>query len=145
MPHDNADWHSGGDYPDDLPAENAGTHIGMFLAWAIANDLHGEYLRQEAADAIAELQARNITGRDLLFEVCDGQLAEECLNDEGNAFADKHYDKYFGDYAEAQPDDLPSAYHFEDTWENYDLVAPSLDRRYEKWSRKAGKRFRKGG
>ena len=27
--YDDASWHYGGDFPDDLPEENGATHIGM--------------------------------------------------------------------------------------------------------------------
>jgi hypothetical protein len=36
--YDDASWHYGGDYPEDLPNENVATHIGMFLQWCIEND-----------------------------------------------------------------------------------------------------------
>jgi hypothetical protein len=42
MAYDRIDWHSGGEYPDDLPAENGGIHIGMFLAWAFGQGMAGE-------------------------------------------------------------------------------------------------------
>ena len=45
MAYDKTDWHYGGDYPENLPSKNGGTHIGMFLAWAINNNLEGEILR----------------------------------------------------------------------------------------------------
>jgi hypothetical protein len=40
MAYDRADWHYGSDFPNDVPDENGGTHIGMFLAWAIINNWH---------------------------------------------------------------------------------------------------------
>ena len=42
MSYDRADWHYGGDYPKDMPPENGGTHIGIFLAWAIIHHLEGD-------------------------------------------------------------------------------------------------------
>ena len=44
MSYDKADWHSGGNYPADLPSDNGGTHIGMFLAWAILRGLEGGFI-----------------------------------------------------------------------------------------------------
>ena len=47
MAIDNANWHYGGDgFPEDLPPEAGGTHIGMFLAWAIINHLESEMQRE---------------------------------------------------------------------------------------------------
>jgi hypothetical protein len=43
MKYDDSSWHYGGDvFPEDLPPEAGGTHIGMFLAWAIMNYLESE-------------------------------------------------------------------------------------------------------
>src|SRR5688572_20288592 len=89
--YDRADWHYDGDYPEDLPPENGGTHIGMFLAWAILNDLHGELHREESADAVAALKRREITGRAFLFSQCDEKFTDEDLNATGNAFAEAYY------------------------------------------------------
>ena len=35
MKYDDAGWHVGGDFPDDLPPEAGATHIGMFAAWCM--------------------------------------------------------------------------------------------------------------
>jgi hypothetical protein len=47
--YDKMDWHYSGDYPDELPTENSGTHIGMYLAWIINNGLQGDMFRQESS------------------------------------------------------------------------------------------------
>jgi hypothetical protein len=54
MAIDRADWHYGGDFPAELPDENGGTHIGMYLAWIINNHLEGE-LHHEDTDSEQEL------------------------------------------------------------------------------------------
>ncbi len=46
MAYDRADWHYGGDFPEGLAPECSGTHIGMFLAWAIQRGLEGELHRR---------------------------------------------------------------------------------------------------
>ncbi len=38
MAFDKMDWHAV-TFPDSIPYENAGTHIGMYLAWLVNNDL----------------------------------------------------------------------------------------------------------
>jgi hypothetical protein len=38
--YDKAKWHYEGDYPKDLPTENAFTHTGMFLAWLADTGLY---------------------------------------------------------------------------------------------------------
>ena len=141
MTIDKAEWHSGGDFPEDLAEENGGTHIGMFLAWAILNRLNSKYHDEESAHELQAVRRRRMTGRDFLFQACDGKFWEADLNDEGNAFASAYYlgkdgtgyGEYIEDYGAALVDDLPSFYHVADTWANYDLLAPLLNRRYAQW------------
>ena len=143
MAYDRADWHYGGDYPEGLPPENGGTHIGMFLAWAIMNGLEGEFHRQESPASVAAVRARQMTGRQFLFKECDEKFWDEDLSDEGNAFAKYYYDgtegnasRYFEDYEAALVGDLPTLYHVEDNWQNYDKIAAVISRRFEEWKRR---------
>jgi len=134
--YDRADWHYGGDYPSDLPPENGGTHIGMFLAWAIVRDLEGRLLRENSANALAAVKARRMTGREFFFSECDEKFWAECLNEAGAAFAAAYYepeDGYLHDYEMVLGSDLPSLYHVADTWENFDKISRLLDKRYQQW------------
>lgn len=142
MSIDRADWHYGGDYPEDLPPENGGTHIGLFLAWIIRNGLEGQELREDSADALGRVRARTMTGREFLFEECDEKFWNDDLNEEGLAFTLAYYSgpggegygEYIEDYMQAlETETLPSLYHVEDTWENYDKLAPLIDERFAAW------------
>lgn len=141
MAIDRADWHSGGDFPTGLPPENGGTHIGMFLTWIILTGLQGELHDEESPDELEAVRARQMTGRDFLFKACDGKFWREDLSDEGNAFADSYYSgeggkgygAYIEDYERVLAAGLPSTYHVEDTWANYEVLAPVLDTRYAEW------------
>jgi len=142
MAYDRADWHYGADYPEDLPPENGGTHIGMFLAWAILNSLEGEEHHADCPGSLLAVRARQMTGREFLFRECDEKFWDVDLNDEGNAFA-KHYyaasegkgGLYFEDYERVLTSDLPSIYHVEDSWDNYDKLAPVISQRFDEWRR----------
>ncbi len=140
MAYDRADWHSEGDFPDDVPEENGGTHIGMFLAWAILRGLEGDFHREQSADSLAAVRARTMTGRQFLFQDCDSKFWAEDLNAEGNAFAAAYYEPntYFEDYDEILGADLPTMYHVEDTWSAFDKLAPRLDQRFAEWKSRAG-------
>ncbi|WP_441328174.1 DUF7832 domain-containing protein [Mesorhizobium album] len=35
MKYDDASWHSGGNFPRELPPEAGATHIAMFVAWPL--------------------------------------------------------------------------------------------------------------
>lgn len=144
MAYDRADWHYGdGDYPKDLPPENGGTHIGMFLAWAIMNGLEGGLHREDSQDSLAAVRARRMTGRQFLWKECDQKFWDEDLDDEGNAFAAEYYNDqkghhgpYFDDYEETLCAALPSLYHVEDSWENYDRIAAVINRRFAEWRKR---------
>jgi len=79
MAYDRVDWHYGGDYPKDLPPENGGTHIGIFLAWAIIHNLEGELHHEDERDqkALQAIRDRTMTGRDFLIRQCDEKFWEE--------------------------------------------------------------------
>ncbi len=135
MAYDKAEWHSGGEYPADLPPENGGTHIGMFLAWAIHRGLEGEVLREDFADELAAVRARRMTGRQFLFECCDGKLTRDDFSDDGNAFATAYYESedeewgYMPDYAQLFDGQGETLYHVADSWENFDRMAAIIDKR----------------
>lgn len=61
MAYDKMDWHYGGNFPEDLPPENGGTHIGMFLAWAIIQGLSGELHDEESPQALVAVRERHMT------------------------------------------------------------------------------------
>ncbi len=77
---------------------------------------------------------------------CDGKFTDEDLNEDGNLFARSYYANeggegpapYLLDYVDAFPD-ADSIYQVPDTWENFDQIAPILDRRFNDWKKQAGK------
>lgn len=143
MIYDRADWHYGGDYPEDLPTENGGTHIGMFLAWAINNNLEGEVHQQVSQESLKAIRNKEITGREFLKIESDERFWEDDLNEEGNAFANFYYEsnKYFSDYSATLAGGLPSLYHVEDNWENYHTMETVISHRYRKWKIHQGKKW----
>ena len=150
--YDDASWHYGGDYPKNLPIENGATHIGMFLTWCIDNNLVSEELFEDAEEEIQQVKDRITTGAQFLFEVCDGKFIDDDLNETGNGFAQDYYDEdssfadeygsYTDDYgstfdqkAESNGFEYESFYHIEDTFDNYDLLKPIIDQRFNEWKK----------
>lgn len=135
MKYDDASWHYGGDFPDDLPEEAGGTHTGMFLAWAILTGLGGEDL-EEYSETIEALHQRSLTPGQLFFQF-DGKFTDSDLNDEGNRFTQDYFDfdrgQYLADYEKTLANGLPSTYHVEDSWQNFDKLKPILDQRFHEW------------
>jgi hypothetical protein len=133
---DKADWHYGADdFPDDVPEENGATHIGWFVRWAIGRGL---FVADDGtpAEVIDAVRDGTMSGRDLVLEYLDGKFWPCDLSEEGQAFAEAHYDGYLNDVGRLFVEDLESAYYAEDSDENYRMVAAALD---ERWARfKAG-------
>lgn len=140
MAYDRMDWHYGGDFPSDLPDEAGGTHIGMFLAWAITRGLEGEMHRTDSVAAIQAVRNRAITGRQFLMEQCDEKFWEDDLNEDGNAFAKVYYEadgpgSFLADYEAVLGQSLPTLYHVQDSWANFDALARVIDLRFAEWRR----------
>lgn len=143
MAIDRIDWHSGGDFPEHLPEENGGTHIGMYLAWIIHNNLIGQLHRDDSKEALEKVLNKQMTGRDFLIEMCDEKFWDEDLNEEGAAFTKYYYESeinpnYLYDYTDILADEIESVYEAENSWENYEKLKPVLDKRYWDWKRQNG-------
>ena len=144
MSIDRIDWHSGSEgFPDNLPDKAGGTHIGMFLAWILINDLHGEVHRTDSIDAVNAVKSKLMTGAEFLIKECDGKLWEDDLNVSGIAFVKYYYEtgKYYGDYINTLMCDLPTQYHIIDNWENYDKLSIYIDKAYVRWTCKQNKKW----
>jgi hypothetical protein len=133
MKYDDASWHYGGEFPQELPEEAGATHIGMFVAWALLAGLSGSTHVDDFPDDIPRLRARTVTPGQFILASCDGKFIDEDLNEQGNAFAQAYYDLekgiFFADYERVAAPDLPTLYHVPDSWETFDKLKPVFDRR----------------
>jgi hypothetical protein len=142
MPIDRMDWHYHGDFPDSLPLENGGTHIGLYLTWIIDNNLVSEMHLNENSESIALVKRREKTGRDFLVTVCDQKFLEDDLNEEGLEFTRYYYSdgndmkQYIIDYLNVLAGDLESVYHVDNTWNNFERISKVIDGRYKEWKAK---------
>ena len=141
MKYDDASWHSGGNFPTDLPEKAAATHSGMFLAWALLRGMVGDEHAEDFADDLDELRSRKVTPGAYLMRL-DGKFTDGELNGEGNGFASHYFDlergQYLRDYEMTLAQGLPSSYHVADTWENFDRLEPVIDARYQAWRSQQG-------
>ena len=148
MKYDNVTWHSGGNYPEDLPPDNAATHIGMFLEWCLCNGLASDELAEDSGEDIAEVCNGNMTGAEFLLNNCDGKFWDDDLSETGQAFAGDYYnnDSDFAEYTEdygkvvAETErkngvEYPSLYHFENSPENRRAVAEVISKRFQEWGK----------
>ena len=134
--YDSAKSHFLGNFPDNLPIEQAYVHIGMYLGWVIQNGLYSEYFEDEAEIQIFRFKRREISCT-ILSEIWDGYLGHELFNRQGNMFTYYYYGGglYRNDYDELLVKQLPSIYHVNDSWENYDKMALRIDMRFQDWKK----------
>lgn len=131
--YDKAKWHYGADdFPEELDEVYGFTHTGFYLVWLAENDLISEFVQQEF---VAELKATLTREKSPihLYEVMDGCLIGDMLNEEGNEFSISYFEKtYFGDYSGTFLE-ADGAYSIAPSWENYERVVPIISKRYQKW------------
>ncbi|MCM3339323.1 hypothetical protein M3650_11910 [Paenibacillus sp. MER TA 81-3] len=133
--YDKAKYHYDGDFPADLPNEQAFVHTGLFLGWMIEHGLYSIDFEEDAEEDIAAFKQRQLTGTQIYIK-WDGVLADDMLSDEGNRFATVYFDFENGTYLEDYQDtfsDAPTLYHVEDTWDNYFQLKEVIDQRFMDW------------
>ncbi|GIV36029.1 MAG: hypothetical protein KatS3mg032_0408 [Cyclobacteriaceae bacterium] len=137
--YDNAKTHFLGNFPDNLPIEQAYVHIGMYLGWIIDNDLYSEYFEEEASAQIFRFKRREISCT-ILSEIWDGYLGYELFNRQGNMFTYYYYGGglYRNDYDEVLVKSLPSIYHVTDSWDNFTKISNRIDMRFQDWKKLVG-------
>ena len=138
MKYDDAEYYFL-DFETELPNENGGRHMGLFLEWAVLRGLVSDELMARAE----ALRCGETTGLELLFDHCDGKLWDSDLNDEGNAFATDNYERWgMVDFIEAMNCTAESSgdeiFGAEITPQRHDRVLWQWDRRYSDWLRQFG-------
>ena len=134
--YDNAKNHFLGNFPESLPIEQAYVHIGIYLGWVIETKLFSEYFEEEASNQIFRFNRREISCT-ILSEIWDGYLGQELFSQQGNMFTYYYYGSgiYRRDYEETLVKKLPSIYHVDDSWENYDKMKLQISLRFSDWKR----------
>jgi len=137
--YDNAKTHFLGNFPPNLPIEQAYVHIGIYLGWVIEKGLYSEYFEDEAYNQIFRFKRREISCT-ILSELWDGYLGYELFNHTGNLFTYYYYGGglYHSDYQTILVKNLPSIYHVNDSWGNYEHIKSCIDLRWQDWTKLAG-------
>jgi hypothetical protein len=132
--YDQAQEHLGAGFPESLPMEQAYVHIGMYLGWIIDSGFCSECFSEEASTEIFRFKRKEISCT-ILSEIWNGYLAFEFFDKTGNNFSLFYYTSglYRQDYEEILGRDLPTIYHVEDTWPNYDKLKMRINSRYTEW------------
>ncbi len=139
MAIDRYDWHSGGDFPEELPDEAGGTHIGFFIYWLLSRGFAGDELLADeiTVQDISMVSSGGMTGRQFLFKNCDGKLWDVDISVSIIKFVKWYYgeNKYYEDL-EGCLDKYETIYHADDSLENAKNIAKIIDDRYKKWTSK---------
>ncbi len=132
--YDNAKNHFLGNFPDNLPIEQAYVHIGIYLGWVIDHELFSEYFAEEASTEIYRFKRRELSCA-LISEIWDGYLGYELFNKQGNMFTYYYYGGgiYNKDYHDLLVVNLPSIYHVKDSWNNFEIMGKKIDERFAEW------------
>ncbi len=137
MAIDRADWHYGGDFPEGLPIEAGGTHIGFFLYWIITNDHLGlDHTEDDFSEEIIQaVKSGQRTGRDFLFDACDEKFWDDDCSEEVLPFVKDYYvdGEYLNDISGLFDQDFESVYHVPDTIENAQRVSALISEKYSQW------------
>jgi hypothetical protein len=137
--YDKAKWHYEGDYPKGLSKTQAFVHTGLFTGWLIEHDMiTREFTRQfsrEFPPVTKHFKQRKLTGPQA--KIWGGCLDSEMLTPQANEFAQEYYDGdvFAKDYRKLLVRRLPSWYHVQDTWTNYDILARQINDRYAAWNK----------
>ena len=134
--YDNAKAHLSGAFPDSLPMEQAYVHIGMYLGWVIESGLYSAYFEEEASSEIFRFKRKEISCT-ILSEIWSGYLSFEFFSQTGNNFTLFYYTSglYRHDYEEVLGRALPTVYHVDDSWPNYEKLKQRINARYGEWRR----------
>ncbi len=83
------------DFTSDLPNEAGGIPIGLYWVWAAGAGLVDDAVAKD----IEARRARGQSAADILFDLADGKLTTDELNEEGAAFTEAYYaTSYIADY-----------------------------------------------
>jgi len=135
--YDKAKNHFLGQFPTDLPMEQAYIHIGVFLGWVLEKELYSSAFEDEAGHQILRFLNKDISCA-ILSAIWDGYLGEDLLNEDGNRFAKYYYQsgKYLEDYKSLLVEDTTNTiYHVKDSWENYEKMSNMIDKRFDEWKK----------
>ena len=138
---DKARYHLDGDFPDDLPDDQAFVHTGFFLGWLADNGLLAAEFESDFSAEISALRSREISAPQLYSRVggCfDGSMVSKIARQFVATYFDFETGRYLRDYREVLATDLPSIYHVKDDWFNYDRICAKISLRFREYNSMGG-------
>ena len=89
--YDKAKYHYDGQFPNDLSSDQALVHTGMFLGWIIDKGLFSGEFEEDIEEEIKKFKSREVIGTKV-YKDCDGVIANDMLEVEGNEFSQDYFD-----------------------------------------------------
>jgi hypothetical protein len=135
--YDRAEYHKQAVSDEELDADQAFVHTGMFVGWLVDEKLLSEAFMAGVGPACEQFVARELTGP-ALYKLWKGELREDMLGDVANAFARDYFDfktgLYLEDYAELLAPNGATLLAVEDNWQHYETLSQRLGERYREWT-----------
>lgn len=123
--YDDGEWH----LEDAGTEELATAHLGFLLTFIVQNDLHSDFLAEDAK-RVADTKQRETNPVDIIV-AWDLALVDDMMSDEGNAFLQSYYyaeeQSYLLDYVQTFGEE--NVYKVEPDWTAYDRIRPVLQER----------------
>jgi len=136
---DNADWHYNGDFPSELSAYQACVHTGFYVGWLLKQSLFTEQFTKINETEITKFLNREITAVAFYRDQMDGLFESTDLKDEGIEFTKYYFNEdfskslYISDYIALFCAHVPTVYHVQDNWDNFDTMKKKIDDRFKEW------------
>jgi hypothetical protein len=136
---DKAKWHVNDAFPKELNQYQSYVHTGLYVAWLVDNNFYEEDFKSENDEAVLKHLKRQTSPVKFYELQLDGVFDAEGLTQEAIKFTSHYFDfengKYLEDYFSILDpnDELPSLFHVEDSWENFEKLKPVLNERLREW------------
>lgn len=142
--YDHIRFHTDEQYPENLPLENAATHIGMYWQWAATQGLTNPVWQTapETAEDFAAMLNGQLSGAQFLLKHMDGALTRDDFTELGHRFTNFYYDDEEDGYGAFMEDyvrtlntpSLGGFYCVADTAENFAALAPVFQTAFDQWT-----------
>ena len=112
--------------------------LGFYFCWAACTDLLSELHLKDLELDIEALKNRDASPLSVIDHI-DAKLRDEDFNRRGQLFSAAYLEKrYFEDFTKAFLEETLETYLFDvsDSWENYEKIAPRIDKRFNAWKRR---------
>lgn len=139
---DKAKWHLNEDFPKELPHYQSYVHTGLYICWLLEVNLYEQDFKNQHSEAIQQLLSHQRTPAQFYEQILDGVFDSDGLTQEAIQFTTDYFDfsngKYVQDYLAIydSTETMPTIFHVADTWENYDKLKDTLNKRLEEWRKK---------